>query len=275
VSGAIGGLLYAQRAVRARTVPGMGLASPDNPDDALRKQLHLELPLHVDAEPLPKRRARSNSNNTRLDVDYRFKVVVLGDSGAGKTCVMRQFTEGQFAADAPSTLGVDYGSRVFELRDNTLVHLSPRARMPITLLAEVWDTAGQERYRSITTSYYRGCAGVLIVYDVTDRHSFDSVASWYREATHYAPGNAVIALFGNKADLSSERHAVSVAEGASLADAHGMAFGTGSAKADAASVDAAFGRLLLAAVERHERNIVIVPSPSEKRTPRRAERCAC
>ena len=97
---------------------------------------------------------------------FIFKIVLLGDSGVGKSNLVFRFTKNEFNKDSKSTIGVEFATKTVQIDDNKLVK------------AQIWDTAGQERYRSIASSYYRGAVGALLVYDVTDRNSFNHVPMW-------------------------------------------------------------------------------------------------
>ena len=102
-------------------------------------------------------------------VKFIFKIVLLGDSGVGKSNLVFRFTKNEFNKDSKSTIGVEFATKTVQIDDNKLVK------------AQIWDTAGQERYRSIASSYYRGAVGALLVYDVTDRNSFNHVPMWLKE----------------------------------------------------------------------------------------------
>jgi len=149
---------------------------------------------------------------------YQFRVVLLGDSTVGKSALLRRFTDGCFIDISDPTVGVDFYSRLIEVSPGTRVKL------------QLWDTAGQERFRSITRSYYRNSAGAIIVYDVTNRASFDHISGWINEAKlHVAPNKMSFALVGQKCDLISERK-VSYEEGSAFARCHRMPYVEASAK---------------------------------------------
>ncbi|NWT47205.1 RAB42 protein, partial [Chroicocephalus maculipennis] len=140
---------------------------------------------------------------------YQFRVIVLGDAAVGKSSLLRCFAEGPAggAATPCPTVGVDFYSRT--------IPLSPAGRAKLQL----WDTAGQERFRSITRSFYRSAAGVLLVFDLTNRASFERVPEWHREAAGDRPPAFV--LVGHKCDLVAQR-AVSAEEAGHLAASLGM-----------------------------------------------------
>ncbi|KAI2493518.1 Rab-like small GTPase [Fragilaria crotonensis] len=162
--------------------------------------------------------------------DFIFKIVLLGDSGVGKSNLVFRFTKNEFNKDSKSTIGVEFATKTVQIEDNKLVK------------AQIWDTAGQERYRSIASSYYRGAVGALLVYDVTDRNSFNHVPMWLKEVEENAEKDCLIMLVGNKTDLNDQR-TVFVRDGRSFARKNGLAFIETSAL-DATGVDTAFQRIL-------------------------------
>ena len=123
---------------------------------------------------------------------YKFKVVVVGDSGVGKTNLIHRFISDTFSSDTKATVGVEFLSKAF-LINNEVFKI------------EIWDTAGQERYKSMTAAYYKGAMGALIVYDVTSESSFESVERWLSEIKQIANKSICIEIIGNKSDLSEER----------------------------------------------------------------------
>ncbi|NXX15658.1 RAB42 protein, partial [Podargus strigoides] len=163
---------------------------------------------------------------------YQFRVIVLGDAAVGKSSLLRCFAEGPggggvgTATPCP-TVGVEFYSRTIPLPPTGTAKL------------QLWDTAGQERFRSITRSFYRSAAGVLLVFDLTNRASFEHVPEWYHEATGDRPPAFV--LVGHKCDLVAER-AVSAEEAGHLAATLGMAFVETSARTNL-NVDLAFQML--------------------------------
>ena len=125
--------------------------------------------------------------------DYLFKFILIGDSTVGKTCILTRFVDGWFKQDSDPTIGVEFGSKVLKCKSGVTVRL------------QVWDTAGQESFRSITRSYYRGAIGALLVYDITNANSFDSLPSWLKDSLDATNHNIGLVLVGNKADLEAER----------------------------------------------------------------------
>ncbi|XP_003475518.1 ras-related protein Rab-19 isoform X2 [Cavia porcellus] len=142
------------------------------------------------------------------DVDYLFKVILIGDSNVGKTCVVQHFRSGVYTETQQNTIGVDFTVRSLDI-DGKKVKM------------QVWDTAGQERFRTITQSYYRSAHAAIIAYDLTRRSTFESVPHWIHEVEKYGAANLVIMLIGNKSDLWQQRH-VLFEDACTLAEKHGL-----------------------------------------------------
>ncbi|CAN6321995.1 unnamed protein product [Urochloa humidicola] len=159
------------------------------------------------------------------EYDYLFKVVLIGDSGVGKSNLLSRFTRNTFSLDSKSTIGVEFATRTIQVEGKTIK-------------AQIWDTAGQERYRAITSAYYRGAVGALLVYDVTKAATFENARRWLKELRDHADANTVVMLIGNKTDLAHLR-AVAQGDAAALAEREGLSFLETSAL-DATNVDAAF-----------------------------------
>ena len=132
----------------------------------------------------------TESNNQKES--YKFKVVVVGDSGVGKTNLIKRFVSNEFKSDSKATVGVEFLSKNFIINGEIFK-------------IEIWDTAGQERYKSITTAYYKGAKGAMIVYDVTNQTSFDNVDKWYNEIKEKASKNINLIVIGNKNDLIDKK----------------------------------------------------------------------
>jgi len=122
------------------------------------------------------------------EYDYLFKVVLIGDSGVGKSNLLSRFTRNEFNLETKSTIGVEFATRSIQSDGKTIK-------------AQIWDTAGQERYRAITSAYYRGAVGALLVYDIAKNVSFKNVERWLTELRENAAANIVIMMVGNKSDL--------------------------------------------------------------------------
>ncbi|QHO02880.1 Ras-related proteinBV [Arachis hypogaea] len=163
------------------------------------------------------------------EYDYLFKIVLIGDSGVGKSNILSRFTRNEFCLESKSTIGVEFATRTLQVEGKTVK-------------AQIWDTAGQERYRAITSAYYRGAVGALLVYDITKRQTFDNVQRWLRELRDHADSNIVIMMAGNKNDLNHLR-AVSSEDAQNLAEQEGLAFLETSAL-EAFNVDKAFQTIL-------------------------------
>ncbi|KAL4420860.1 hypothetical protein ABPG77_002819 [Micractinium sp. CCAP 211/92] len=167
------------------------------------------------------------------DYDYLFKVVLIGDSGVGKSNLLSRFTRNEFSLESKSTIGVEFATRSIQVDGKTIK-------------AQIWDTAGQERYRAITSAYYRGAVGALLVYDITKQTTFENVERWLKELRDHADANIVIMLVGNKSDL---RHLRSVqTEDAkagffAFCEREGLSFIETSAL-EATNVETAFQRIL-------------------------------
>lgn len=153
----------------------------------------------------------------RADYDYLVKLLLIGDSGVGKSCLLLRFSDDSFTTSFITTIGIDFKIRTIEL-DGKRIKL------------QIWDTAGQERFRTITTAYYRGAMGILLVYDVTDESSFNNIRNWIRNIEQHASDNVNKILVGNKADMDESKRAVPTSQGQALADEYGIKFFETSAK---------------------------------------------
>ena len=159
------------------------------------------------------------------EYDFLFKVVLIGDSGVGKSNLLSRFTRNEFNLDSKSTIGVEFATRSIQVDSKTIK-------------AQIWDTAGQERYRAITSAYYRGAVGALLVYDISKHQTYENVTRWLKELRDHADTNIVIMLVGNKSDLRHLR-AVPTEEAKEFASQNGLSFIETSAL-DASNVELAF-----------------------------------
>ncbi|KAJ5045026.1 Rab GTPase ypt31 [Penicillium rubens] len=156
-------------------------------------------------------------------------VVLIGDSGVGKSNLLSRFTRNEFNLDSKSTIGVEFATRSIQVDSKTIK-------------AQIWDTAGQERYRAITSAYYRGAVGALLVYDISKHQTYENVNRWLKELRDHADSNIVIMLVGNKSDLRHLR-AVPTEEAKQFASENNLSFIETSAL-DASNVELAFQNIL-------------------------------
>ena len=159
------------------------------------------------------------------EYDFLFKLLLIGDSGVGKSCLLLRFADDTYTESYISTIGVDFKIRTIQLDGKTIK-------------LQVWDTAGQERFRTITSSYYRGAHGIIVVFDVTDQESFNNVKQWLQEIDRYACENVDKLLVGNKCDLTDKK-VVEYTSAKAYADQLGISFLETSAK-NATNVEEAF-----------------------------------
>jgi Ras-related protein Rab-8A len=148
--------------------------------------------------------------------DMQIKLLMIGDSGVGKTCLLLRYSNDSFSPTFITTIGIDFKIKNIEIEDKRIK-------------LQIWDTAGQERFRTITTSYFRGAQGIVRVYDVTDRRSFESIRNWISQIQQHADIHVNKILVGNKSDMFDEK-VVSSNEGQKLADEFGMELWEASAK---------------------------------------------
>ncbi|KAH8319776.1 hypothetical protein KR074_005579 [Drosophila pseudoananassae] len=148
--------------------------------------------------------------------DYMFKLLIIGNSSVGKTSFLFRYADDSFTSAFVSTVGIDF-------KVKTVFRHDKRVKL------QIWDTAGQERYRTITTAYYRGAMGFILMYDVTNEDSFNSVQDWVTQIKTYSWDNAQVILVGNKCDMEDQR-VISFERGRQLADQLGVEFFETSAK---------------------------------------------
>ncbi len=147
------------------------------------------------------------------------KIVLLGDSGVGKTCLISRFISGNFDANVNSTNGASYASKKIEY-----------ANLGKTLVLDIWDTAGQEKYKSLTKFFYKDAAMVILVYDITRKESFDNLKNfWYTEIQQYGDKDIILGIAGNKSDLY-DNEAVPEKEAREFAKSIGAIFALTSAQ---------------------------------------------
>ncbi|KAJ5077758.1 ras-related protein raba1f-like [Anaeramoeba ignava] len=163
------------------------------------------------------------------DYDYLFKIVLIGDSGVGKSNLLSRFCRNEFNLESKSTIGVEFATKAIQIDGKTVK-------------AQIWDTAGQERYRAITSAYYRGAVGALLIYDITKHPSFENLERWLQELRDNADSNIVIMLVGNKIDLRHLR-SVPTEQARKFSEDHKLLFIETSAL-DSTNVELAFQTIL-------------------------------
>ncbi|XP_039224585.1 ras-related protein Rab-25 [Crotalus tigris] len=163
------------------------------------------------------------------DYNFVFKVVLIGESGVGKTNLLSRFTRNEFNHDSRTTIGVEFSTRTILVGD-------------ALVKAQIWDTAGLERYRAITSAYYRGAVGALLVFDITKHQTYDVVERWLKELYDHAEATIVVMLVGNKTDLAQARE-VPTDEAKMYAENNGLLFVETSAL-DSTNVELAFETIL-------------------------------
>ncbi len=167
--------------------------------------------------------------NTTMPADAVYKIVLIGDTGVGKSSLLLRFADDSFCQSHLSTIGVDFKVRSLRRDDGKIIKL------------QLWDTAGQERFRTITTAYYRNADGIILVYSSADRNSFENVSHWMSEIQRYSHG-CVQLLVANKSDLVSSRQ-VDPSQATEAAESLGIPYIETSAK-DALNVEAAFYKMV-------------------------------
>ena len=141
----------------------------------------------------------NNNNHEKYSLskqyDDLFKLVIIGDSGVGKSCVLLRFADDTFTENFYSTIGVDFRFKCLEIGDR-------KCKL------QIWDTAGQERFKTVTSAYYRGADGIIIVFDQTDKDSYNNVQNWIEDISRYSTDDPVKIIFANKDDISQEKKSV-------------------------------------------------------------------
>lgn len=186
----------------------------------------------------------------KSDYAYLLKVLIIGDSGVGKTSIMLRYADDIFSTKFVSTIGVDFKIATMKI-DDKLIKL------------QLWDTAGQDRYRTIVSSYYRGCHGIFIIFDLTSQTSFDNIESWYDEISNNLKdiNQSEIILVGNKCDLEKNR-VISHEMAKTKADKFSMHYIETSAKTNENIFDA-FYKLSKNAITNHPTKGIVKKSLSE------------
>jgi len=187
------------------------------------------------------------------DYDLLFKLVLIGDSGVGKSNILSRVIRDEFHIDSKSTIGVEFGTK-------TLTHDTK------TIKNQIWDTAGQERYRAITSAYYRGAMGCFLVFDISRRSTFEHITEhWLEEIKKYTNQDIVILLVGNKSDLRHLRN-VPTQEAQAFAERNGLTYIETSAL-DRTNVEAAFETIVTKTYEAFTNRPEPSPNPGPQPPP--------
>ena len=144
------------------------------------------------------------------------KFIIIGSSGVGKTALLKRLVEDSFNDESQSTIGVEFDSTIIQVDDRQVK-------------LQIWDTAGQERFRSIAKAYFRNAVGVLLVYDITERKTFDDLSTWLNDVRALCDPNVVVQMIGNKADMTNSR-VVSLTEAENFSEHHQISYLETSAK---------------------------------------------
>ncbi|XP_034941844.1 ras-related protein Rab-3 isoform X2 [Chelonus insularis] len=182
----------------------------------------------VNGHPMAAQDPKWQKDAADQNFDYMFKLLIIGNSSVGKTSFLFRYADDSFTSAFVSTVGIDF-------KVKTVFRHDKRVKL------QIWDTAGQERYRTITTAYYRGAMGFILMYDITNEESFNSVQDWITQIKTYSWDNAQVILVGNKCDM--EERVVSYERGKQLAEQLGVPFFETSAKENI-NVKAVFEQLV-------------------------------
>ncbi len=189
-------------------------------------------------------------SNSGSSYDYLFKIIIIGDSGTGKTTLTKKYTTGEYRDNYVSTIGVDFSVRTIDTEGGVSIKL------------QLWDTAGQERFKAITKNYYKSAHGCIIIYDLTDRESFDNILYWLDQVAELSGESIVKILVGSKADLIEQRQ-VSREEGQSYAEKYNMFFMEVSSKQNT-GVDDLFELMASSIKNKHEGVLSKIPLKGQK-----------
>ena len=171
--------------------------------------------------------------------EFLYKILLLGDSSVGKTCFLMRYTDNTFQEIHMSTIGLDYKLKNVQLDDGKIVKI------------QIWDTAGQDRFRSITKNYYKGAHGIILIYDVTSRKTFENIKNWVSQIKEEVSNKVTIILVGNKIDDEPNRK-VTTQEGENMAKECELDFFETSAKSGA-NIDSTFNELVKKTVEKYNK----------------------
>ena len=159
---------------------------------------------------------QNQNQNQKKNYDYLLKYIIIGDAGVGKSNILLRYVYNTFKPEYQLTIGVEFGERTINAKDKIFK-------------IQIWDTAGSEQFRSITRTYYKNTVCAIVVYDISNRESFDNVINWIEDCKLNSPKSVFITLVGNKCDLEEERQ-VSTEEGSEFATRYGLSFFETSAK---------------------------------------------
>ena len=160
--------------------------------------------------------------------DKKIKIMIVGETLVGKTSLIRRYTKNKFGGDYLATIGIDFQYKFLDINNKKIK-------------VELWDTAGQERFKSIAKNYFQSSDGLLIVYDITDKKTFEKLDDWFEQISLNAPENTKLVLIGNKSDLGGKRE-ISIEEGQKFAEQNRVKFFETSAK-DGTNVNSVFEML--------------------------------
>ena len=171
--------------------------------------------------------------------EFLYKILLLGDTSVGKTCFLMRYTDNTFQEIHMSTIGLDYKLKNVQLDDGKMYKI------------QIWDTAGQDRFRSITKNYYKGAHGIVLIYDITDKKTFENVRNWVRQIKEEVSDKVCIILVANKID-AEEKRVVSTEEGEKMAAEFNIMFFECSAKTGD-NIDNAFNELVKKTIENYSK----------------------
>jgi small GTP-binding protein len=186
----------------------------------------------------------SNQNNSNfennLKFTYEFKIILLGSISVGKTSILSRYTLNEFREDYKCTIKSDFKVKTINVNKDSQAKLN------------IWDTCGDEKFRAITRQYYKEAQGILLVYDITNKESFENIDKWIEDIKNSAPSNCVIFLVGNKSDLADKR-IITFQEGKNKAEEYGLLFNEVSAK-NGDNILLIFGNISEAIIEQFEKS---------------------
>jgi len=186
--------------------------------------------------------------------DHLFKIILIGDSGVGKSSILLRYLDDKFSENSTCTIGVDFGIKTINIRSKKIK-------------LQIWDTAGQEKYKAITSSYYKGCHGIILVYDVTNITSFSNINNWFNEISDKVSFTLPKILISNKNDLLKNAdnqtlvNSVDPLTAQNWASDHSMQFVETSAK-DSHNIDQAFSILASIILNTLPVNNKLIENPS-------------